>query len=114
MIRAFPLGERRGVAFHGGFIQEFLGFSDFSLYAPEIIMICGLADYLRDESVFPALTTKTNHFTADLILFGHTGDWKQVRLGKVDFINVGNIGALAAGEEIGYGDLAREDQGLEG
>jgi hypothetical protein len=30
-------------------------------------------------------------FAADLVLFGHTGQWKQVRLGNVDFLNVGAL-----------------------
>ena len=110
LILTFQLGERRGVAFHGGFIQDLPGFSDFSPYATEIIMTCGLSDYLRDESVFPALKTMTDHFTADLVLFGHTGRWNQVRLGKVDFIN---IGALAGNEQVGYAVLEWQDGGLE-
>ncbi len=62
-------------------------------------MTCNLSDYLRDESVFPALASMTDHFRADLVLFGHTGQWKHVRLGNVDFLNVG---ALAQGEEYEY------------
>ncbi len=110
LILSFQLGERQAVAFQGGFIQDIHGFSDFSPYATEIIMTCNLSDYLRDESVFPALATMTDHFTADLVLFGHTGQWKHVRLGNVDFLNVG---ALAQSEQFEYallewqnGDLA--------
>jgi predicted phosphodiesterase len=110
LILAFHLGERRAVAFHGGFIQDLPGFSDFSPYATEIIMTCSLSDYLRDESVFPAVTTMTEHFTADLVLFGHTGQWKHVRLGKVDFVNVG---ALAANGKLGFAILAWQNGGLE-
>ncbi len=109
MILTFQLGARRGVAFQGGFIQDLTGFSDFSPYATEIIMTCNLSDYLRDESVFPALTTMGEHFAADLVLFGHTGQWKHVRLGKVDLIN---IGALAASDAPGYALLEWKDDDL--
>jgi uncharacterized protein (TIGR03905 family) len=110
LILTFHLGERRAVAFHGGFIQALPGFSDFSPYATEIIMTCNLSDYLRDESVFPALTTMTDHFMADLVLFGHTGQWKHVRLGKVDFVNVG---ALADNERLRFAILAWQNSQLE-
>ena len=110
LILTFHLGERQAVAFHGGFIQDLTGFSDFSPYATEIIMTCNLSDYLRDEAVFPALTTMTEHFTADLVLFGHTGQWKHVRLGKVDFVNVG---ALAANGQLGFAILEWQNGGLE-
>jgi uncharacterized protein (TIGR03905 family) len=110
LILTFHLGERRAVAFHSGFIQDLPGFSDFSPYATEIIMTCSLSDYLRDESVFPALTTMTDHFTADLVLFGHTGQWKHVRLGKVDFVNVG---PLADNGRLGYAILAWQNGQLE-
>jgi uncharacterized protein (TIGR03905 family) len=109
LIRTFQLGQRRAVAFHGGFIQDLYGFSDFSPYATEIIMTCNLSDYLRDETVFPALATMTEQFAADLVLFGYTGKWKHLRLGKVDFINVG---PLVSSEGIGYGLLEWQDDGL--
>jgi uncharacterized protein (TIGR03905 family) len=99
LILSFQLGKRQAVAFQGGFIQDLNGFSDFSSYATEIIMTCSLSDYLRDESVFPALASMTDHFRADLVLFGHTGQWKHVRLGNVDFLNVG---ALAQGGKYEY------------
>ena len=110
LILTFQLGPRQGVAFQGGFIQDFNGFSDYSPYATEIIMTCNLSDYLRDETVFPALATMTEQFTADLVLFGQTGQWKHVRLGKVDFINVG---ALAANHQYGYALVAWTQGDLE-
>lgn len=109
LILSFQLGERQAVAFQGGFIQDLNGFSDFSPYATEIIMTCNLSDYLRDESVFPALATMTDHFRADLVLFGHSGQWNHVRLGKVDFLNVG---ALIQGETYEYTLLEWHSEGL--
>ena len=91
LIRTFNLCDRHGVAFHGGFIQDLPGFSDFGPYAAEILAVCNLCDYLRDESVFPALEAMTKHFTANIVLFGQTGEWKHVRLGGVDLISVGAL-----------------------
>ncbi len=91
LIRMFNLGDRHGVAFHGGFIQDLPGFSDFGPYASEILSVCYLSDYLRDESVFPAMETMLKHFSASIVLFGTTGEWKHVRLGEVDMINVGSL-----------------------
>jgi predicted phosphodiesterase len=51
----------------------------------------------------------TDHFTADLVLFGHTGQWKQVRLGNVDFLNVG---ALVQGEQYEYALLEWQNSDL--
>ena len=91
LIRTFHLCDRLGVAFHGGFIQDLPGFSDFGPYATEILAVCNLSDYLRDESVFPALEAMMEHFTAGIVLFGQTGEWKHVRLGGVDLISVGAL-----------------------
>lgn len=87
----FQLGERRVLGFYGGFIQELSGFSDFAPYSLELLMVCNLSDYLRNEAVFPALETMTKQFSVDVVLFAHTGQWKHMRLGEVDFINVGKI-----------------------
>jgi len=91
LIRTFNLCDRHGVAFHGGFIQDLPGFSDFGPYAAEILAVCNLSDYLRDESVFPALEAMMEHFTAGIVVFGQTGEWKHVRLGGVDLISIGAL-----------------------
>ncbi|MQL52722.1 TIGR03905 family TSCPD domain-containing protein [Desulfofundulus thermobenzoicus] len=85
------LGGRRVLGFYGGFIQELSGFSDFAPYSLELLMVANLSDYLRNETVYPALTTMTEQFSVDTLLFASTGLWKHERLGKVDFINVGPV-----------------------
>lgn len=87
----FQLGRLRVLGFYSGFIQELSGFSDFAPYSLELLMVSNLSDYLRNESVFPALETMTEQFSVDVILFAFTNEWKHVRLGKVDFINVGPV-----------------------
>lgn len=87
----FQLGELKVLGFYGGFIQDLPGFSDFSQYALELLMVCNLSDYLRKEEVYPALLSMTQQFTVDAVLFAHTRQWKHVRLGQVDFVNVGPV-----------------------
>ncbi|MFZ5650458.1 MAG: TIGR03905 family TSCPD domain-containing protein [Bacillota bacterium] len=87
----FKLGYRLGLGFYGGYIQEVNGFSDFSPYSLELLMVSNLSDYLRNEEVYPALQTMTEQFAADLVLFAHTGLYRQVRLGRVDFVNIGPV-----------------------
>lgn len=89
----FSLGEKRILAFTSGFIQELEGFSDFSLYSLELLMVCNLSDYLRNKEVYPALRTMTEQFSVDAVLFAGTGAWEHVRLGSVDFVNVGPVEA---------------------
>ncbi|MDQ0285240.1 uncharacterized protein (TIGR03905 family) [Desulfofundulus luciae] len=87
----FQLGRCRVLGFYSGFIQELSGFSDYAPYSLELLMVSNLSDYLRNESVFSALEAMTEQFSVDLVLFASTNEWKHVRLGKVDFINVGPL-----------------------
>ncbi|SHF15149.1 uncharacterized protein TIGR03905 [Desulfofundulus australicus DSM 11792] len=89
----FQLGRCRVLGFYGGFIQELDGFSDYAPYSLELLMVSNLSDYLRNESVYPALEAMTGQFSVDVVLFASTNEWKHVRLGKVDFINVGPLKA---------------------
>jgi len=86
---AFQLGNRKAVAFYGDYLQHLPGFSDFSPYGLEINMVCGLTDFMRDETVFPALEAMIPQFQSDLILFGQRRDWGQWRVGEKEFVSVG-------------------------
>jgi uncharacterized protein (TIGR03905 family) len=88
-VVTFRLGDRKAVAFYGDYLQNLQGFSDFAPYALEINMVCGLADFMRDETVFPALEAMIPQFQADLILFGQRQDWGHWRMGGKDFLSVG-------------------------
>lgn len=88
---SFQLGEKRVLGFHSGFIQDLNGFSDFSPHSLELLMVSNLSDYLRKEEVYPALQAMTEQFQADVVLFAGTNTYKHVRLGRVDFINVGPV-----------------------
>lgn len=91
-VRSFSLGGKKGVAFFGDFIRTLPGFSDFEPYALEMNMICGLTDFMRDETVFPALEAMTPQFQADIILFGQAEEWGHWHVGGKDIIRVGPIG----------------------
>ena len=90
-LSAFQVGGRKAIGFHSGFIQKMEGFSDYSRYSLEVLMVSNLSDYLRNDEVFPALKAMTEQFYADVVFFAHTCLWKHIRLGETDFINIGAI-----------------------
>jgi hypothetical protein len=85
----FQLGSRKAVAFFGQYLQQLPGYSDFDPFAIEINMVCGLTDFMRDESVFRALEAMAPQFQADLVLFSQPRSWGHWRVGDKDFISVG-------------------------
>ncbi len=97
LMRTFLMDTRKVLAFYDGFIQDLEGFSDYAPFSTEIIQVCDLSEYLSDESVFPALEAMTGQFSSDVVLFGHTGKNKHVRLGEVDFVNVGALSLSSSG-----------------
>ena len=88
-VITFQLGNRKAVAFYGDYLQNLPGFSDYAPYALEINMVCGLTDFMRDETVFPALEAMIPQFQGDLILFGQRRDWGHWCIGEKDFFSVG-------------------------
>lgn len=107
---SFSMGGKRVVGFYGGYIQEIEGFSDFSRFSLELLMVSRLSDYLRSEEVYPALSSMAQQFEADVVLFAHTGLQRHVQLGRVDFINVG---AVDDGGRYSYALLRWEGDHLE-
>ena len=91
LMCVFQVGAGRCLAFYDGFLQNLDGFSDYSPYSTELIMVSNLSDYLQDEEVFPAVEAMTPQFSVDAVLFAHTGRNKHVRLGTVDLVNVGAL-----------------------
>ncbi len=89
-VIAFRLGDGRGVGFFGDYLQKMPGYSDFDPYALEMNMVCGLTNFMKDETVFPALEAMATQFQAKIVLFGQRGDWGHWRIGGVHFISVGS------------------------
>ena len=88
-VLSFLVGSKKCIAFFGNFIQKLPGYSDFEPYALELNMVCGLTNFMQDETVFPALEAMTPQFQADVILFSQIKKWGHWHVGDKDFISVG-------------------------
>jgi uncharacterized protein (TIGR03905 family) len=88
-VLSFLVGGKKCIAFFGDFIQKLPGYSDYEPYALEMNMVCGLTDFMRDKTVFPALEAMTPQFHADVVLFSQTRKWGHWHVGGKDFISVG-------------------------
>jgi len=92
-VLSFKLNTRKSMAFFGDYIQSFADYSDFEPFALEMNMVCGLTDFMRDETVFPALAAMIPQFQADVIIFSQMKTWKYQHVGGKDFISVGAAAA---------------------
>ena len=92
------------MAFFGDYIQSFADYSDFEPFSLEINMVCGLTNFMRDETVFPALEAMIPQFQADIIIFSQQKTWGSWHVGGKDFISVG---AAAAESGLTWGLLAK-------
>ena len=88
-VLSFLVGGKKCMAFFGDFIQKLPEYSDYEPYALEMNMVCGLTDFMRDKTVFPALEVMTSQFHADVVLFSQTRKWGHWHVGGKDFISVG-------------------------
>ncbi len=89
-VLAFQIGDKKGMAFYGRYIQDLPGYSDFAPFALEMNMVCGLTRFMKDESVFPALEAMTPQFSVRLVVFSESGEWKHHDVGGVMFLGIGN------------------------
>ena len=90
-VLTFQLGSKKGIAFYGDYILKLPGFSDYEPFALEMNMVCGLTDFMQDDSVFPALEAMIPQFQADIILFSQTNQWGHWQVGGKDFISIGPV-----------------------
>jgi hypothetical protein len=88
-VVSFKLNAMQGMAFFGNYIQSFAGYSDYEPYALEMNMVCGLTNFMQDETVFPALEAMIPQFQADIIVFSQMRTWGHWHVGGKDFISVG-------------------------
>jgi uncharacterized protein (TIGR03905 family) len=88
-VLSFQIGDRKGMAFYGRYIQNLPGYSDFAPFALEMNMVCDLTRFMTDESVFPALEAMTPQFSARLVTFAESGEWNYHDVGGVMFLGVG-------------------------
>ena len=88
-VLSFQLEQKKGMAFCGDFIQSLPDYSDFAPFALEINMVCGLADFMQDETVFPALEAMFPQFQTDIVIFSQIPKWGHWQVGGKNFISVG-------------------------
>jgi len=106
-VLEFRLGGRKGVTFFGEYIQDFPGFSDYEPFALEMNMVCGLTNFMQDETVFPALEAMFPQFQADIIVFSQQKKWGYWQVAEKEFVSIGpaaqegklSWGLLETGEE---------------
>jgi uncharacterized protein (TIGR03905 family) len=109
-VLTFGFGNRKAIAFYGDYLQDLPGFSDFASYGLEINMVCGLTDFMRDETVFPALEAMIPQFQADLILFGQREDWGHWCIAEKEFVSVGRS---EEGGKAKWGLLETNSEGIQ-
>ncbi len=88
-VLSFEIEDKKGVAFFGSYIQSFPDYSDFEPFALEMNMVCGLTNFMQDETVMPALEAMIPQFQADTVLFGQLKKWDHWHVAAKDFISVG-------------------------
>jgi len=108
-VLVFQIGDQKGMAFYGRYIQDLPGYSDFAPFALEMNMVCDLTRFMKDESVFPALEAMTPQFTARLVVFSESGEWKHHDVGGVMFLG---IGSAYENGFINWGILESSEAGL--
>ncbi len=88
-VLRFQMKHKKGIIFFGDYIQELPDYSDFEPFALEMNMVCGLTDFMQDESVFPALEAMIPQFRADIIIFSQLKRWGHWHIAGKDFISLG-------------------------
>ena len=88
-VLSFQLKQKKGVAFFGDYIQRLPDYSDFEPFALEMNMVCGLTNFMQDETVFPALEAMIPQFQVDIIIFSQLRKWGHWHIAGKDFISLG-------------------------
>ncbi len=88
-VLRFQMKQKKGIVFFGDYIQGLPDYSDFEPFALEMNMVCGLTDFMQDETVFPALEAMVPQFQADIIIFSQLKRWGHWHIAGKDFISLG-------------------------
>jgi uncharacterized protein (TIGR03905 family) len=119
-VLSFQMKQKKGLVFFGDYIQSLPDYSDFEPYALEMNMVCGLTDFMQDETVFPALEAMIPQFRADIVIFSQLKKWGHWHIAGKDFISLGpaldakglSWGLLEVdGEKIEFEIMQAEDEG---
>jgi uncharacterized protein (TIGR03905 family) len=88
-VVGFQMQEKKGIIFAGDYLQALPDYSDYEPFALEMNMVCGLTDFMQDETVFPALEAMIPQFRVDIIIFSQIKKWGHWHLAGKDFISLG-------------------------
>jgi len=109
-VLSFQMKQKKGVAFFGDYIQSFADYSDFEPFALEMNMVCGLTNFMQDETVFPALEAMIPQFRVDIIIFSQLKKWGHWHIAGKDFIS---LGPASDANGIAWGQLEVDDEKIE-
>ena len=88
-VLRFQMKQKKGMVFFGDYIQKLPDYSDFEPLALEMNMVCGLTNFMQDETVFPALEAMIPQFQVDIIIFCQLKKWGHWHIAGKDFISLG-------------------------
>jgi len=106
-VLRFQMRKKKGMVFFGNFIQRLPDYSDFEPFALEMNMVCGLTNFMQDETVFPALEAMIPQFRVDIIIFGQLKKWGHWHIAGKDFIS---LGPASDADGLSWGQLEVEDE----
>jgi uncharacterized protein (TIGR03905 family) len=109
-VLSFQIKQKKGIVFFGDYIQSLPDYSDFEPFSLEMNMVCGLTDFMQDETVFPALEAMIPQFRADIIIFGQLNKWGHWHLAGKDFIS---LGPASDANGLSWGQLEVDDEKIE-
>ena len=109
-VLSFQMKQKKGIAFFGDYIQRLPDYSDFEPFALEMNMVCGLTNFMQDETVFPALEAMIPQFQVDIIIFSQLKKWGHWHIAGKDFIS---LGPASGAKGLTWGQLEVEDEMIE-
>jgi uncharacterized protein (TIGR03905 family) len=109
-VLSFQMQQKKGMVFFGDFIQGLPDYSDFEPFALEMNMVCGLTNFMQDETVFPALEAMIPQFQVDIIIFSQLQKWGHWHVAGKDFIS---LGPASDADGVSWGQLEVADEKIE-
>ena len=109
-VLSFKMKQKKGVVFFGDYIQGLPDYSDFEPFALEMNMVCGLTNFMQDETVFPALEAMIPQFRADIIIFSQLKKWGLWHIAGKDFIS---LGPASGTKGLFWGQLEVDDKKID-
>jgi len=73
-------------------------------------MVCGLTNFMQDETVFPALEAMIPQFGVDIIIFSQLKKWGHWHIAGKDFIS---LGPASDANGLAWGQLEVDDEKIE-